>query len=167
MSENTYNTDHGNFHMSRKSVKGAAKALRTWMRAAKFNPKKGYQLEQLLGQMGFEVSKTKHGDINDIFLSTSYFGIAHEQALCSIAPFVQKDSYLVFYGGGSGSCWALRFDPHPASGTIDCLSTQVTPVLDEDLTMILRVLKQPFPEFYRHLVKKYMPDHKKAANAKA
>jgi len=167
MSENTYNTDHGNFCLVRKSVKGAAKALRAWMKAKKLNPKKGGQLEQLLGQMGFEVSKNREGDINDIFLSTSYFGTEHELALCSIAPFVRKDSYLVFYGGGSGSCWALRFDPHPSTGTIDCTSTQITTVLDEDLMLILRVLKRPYPELHRYLAKKYVPDHKKAAHAKA
>lgn len=68
------------------------------------------ELEDLLGEFGFTVTKNKAGDIDELFYEYQKFRSDDtDELLCAIAPFVETGSYVAFQGEDD-SLWAYYFD---------------------------------------------------------
>jgi hypothetical protein len=164
MGENTYNTDHGSFEIKRSNVKDATKALRAWMKKQDLlawmtktasRSKAGADLDTLLNSLGFELAWTEKGRVIDLFLNGSYFGETQMQALKVLAPFVTDDSFLVFYGGGTGGCWSVQFNKDKKTGVVALGTEDIVPVTKGDLVALVEAVQAKSVKLALRLSKKY------------
>lgn len=155
MGEHTYNTEHGHFWMKSENVPGALRAAKDWVEQ-EHHPHvvRGDTSEQtftsLLSSFGFGVVFADSGDVVDIYLDDNYFTNRQAKLLSVISPFAEKNSYLVFFGGGATGCWAVEFENF---GTVE---TSVETVASGDMNKILGFLQnipeaQAIYEKYKHL----------------
>lgn len=154
-----YNTDHSSFLMKAEKINAAAEAVEKYIHENISDadtppeglPKTG-SLEDAFDFLDLEYSMNSEGDIIDIDLQNSYWSSHIEKVLTEvIAPYVEKDSYLVFAFGEASGCWAIAYDGETAT------SSDVVTVLEEDLKAMLAVLKLTVPLVYQQMLKKYAP----------
>jgi hypothetical protein len=144
MSEYTYNTDHGHFEIRAKKVPLALKELKKYIKKNCIDLNGAYSpFESTMLAVGLGVDFDKKGNVVDIYLDQSHFGDCEEAVLTKvIAPFVTSGSFVVFYGGGSGGCWAVSWNRKKGKvvGTI-CDGEFI---LKRDMERIFRSMKRDF-----------------------
>lgn len=145
MGDNSYNTDHGSFLLREKNNGHALKALNALLKEHDPDTHERDDMGHALASFGLECSYA-HGtencnDMVDLFLAGDGFGDNEWAACKAIAPFVEDGSFVVFYGGGTGGCYALVWEKNKDTDKVEFFESDLTTVLDHDLKEMLAALK--------------------------
>lgn len=155
MSDNTYNTSHGNFLIEARKVPHVIEALCAYdfETSSIVDPSVFSSIEASFAHFDLECVVTPEGDITDVYLAKAYFGDSIMKVLTEvIAPFVSDGSFLVFY---QDICFAVYYEKNRETDKVEGHMGNVITVLDQDLARMLLALSAIGSPLFDELKHKY------------
>lgn len=88
-------------------------------------------LQDALALGAFEITEDEEGNVDDLFLATSYFDPEDAEALKAIAPFVRSGSYVMFIEEDADQ-WAWVFRSSADTDVVEAFEERVIPLLETE-----------------------------------